>query len=655
MQQALESTADGHPEKATHLNNLGNSLSGRFGHGGKTIDIENAITALQEAVNLTPDGHIHQVTHLNNLGSSFDQRFEHLGEYSDIEKSIAALQKVTDLTPDGHADTTRNLMNLGKSFKIKFDRLGDFHDIEKAIIAYSGASKIDSSSPSVQYLAAMEWASLCSRYQSPSSTLEAYRVILEIMPQRAWLGQKVACRYKELLAIGSAVNAAAAMAITSGDMALALEWLEGGRSIVWGQILQLHTPIDDLQVKHPALAEDLYRVSRALENAGTSTVINGLENPGSRDPEFSQEVEAQAHRALAEQYRKLIEEVRKLDGFECFLKPKTLSNLLPASQDGPVVIVNITESRCDALILYAHNFHEPITHVHLQNFSHKQADKLYSQMNSILETRNVCYSRKMMFNDTSAQNDVKGLESVLANLWSGIVSPVWLKIKDMIPDSAIDDFKPHIMWCATGPLAFLPLHAAGVYCSADSSKQVKISDFMVSSYTPTLTTLLRPHNEPSISPPKVLIISQPNTPHQCSLPETIRETEAIRKLTTAEVLDHTQATIPAVLEAMGEQDWVHLACHGIQDAKDPIKSAFALYDGKLELESLMAKRLDRAELAFLSACQTATGDTKLPNEAVHLAAGMLAAGFQSVIATMWSIGDDDGPEIAEAFYSILFY
>ena len=41
----------------------------------------------------------------------------------------------------------------------------------------------------------------------------------------------------------------------------------------------------------------------------------------------------------------------------------------------------------------------------------------------------------------------------------------------------------------------------------------------------------------------------------------------------------------------------------------------------------MTKSLEPAELAFLSACQTATGYEKLPEEAVHLVAGMLAAGF----------------------------
>ena len=88
----------------------------------------------------------------------------------------------------------------------------------------------------------------------------------------------------------------------------------------------------------------------------------------------------------------------------------------------------------------------------------------------------------------------------------------------------------------------------------------------------------------------------------------------------------------------------------MQDVNDPTQSAFALYDGKLTLSALMGTTAEDAELAFLSACQTAVGDEKIPEESAHLAAGMLVVGFKGVIATMWSIGDEDAPVVAEAYY-----
>ena len=106
-------------------------------------------------------------------------------------------------------------------------------------------------------------------------------------------------------------------------------------------------------------------------------------------------------------------------------------------------------------------------------------------------------------------------------------------------------------------------------------------------------------------------------------------------------------------EALHQHSWLHLACHGSQGLADPTQSAFALYDGPLSLADLMATTADSAELAFLSACQTAVGDEKIPEESMHLAAGMLAVGFKGVVATMWSIRDDDAPLVVEAYYKKL--
>ena len=118
-------------------------------------------------------------------------------------------------------------------------------------------------------------------------------------------------------------------------------------------------------------------------------------------------------------------------------------------------------------------------------------------------------------------------------------------------------------------------------------------------------------------------------------------------------LDDESATVEAVRAVVPRASWVHLACHGSQDPDDPTQSAFRLYDGPLTLAMLMSTVADGAELAFLSACQTAVGDEKVPEESVHLAAGMLAVGFKGVIGTMWSIFDDDAPIIAEAYYTKL--
>lgn len=118
-------------------------------------------------------------------------------------------------------------------------------------------------------------------------------------------------------------------------------------------------------------------------------------------------------------------------------------------------------------------------------------------------------------------------------------------------------------------------------------------------------------------------------------------------------LDSKDATITRAKDEMPSHQFIHLACHAVQDTKQPLQSGFHLHDGRLELADIMSLNLPSAQFAFLSACQTSMGDERLSEEAVHLAAGMLAAGYRSVVATMWSIKDQHAPLVAEDFYAHL--
>jgi CHAT domain-containing protein len=158
--------------------------------------------------------------------------------------------------------------------------------------------------------------------------------------------------------------------------------------------------------------------------------------------------------------------------------------------------------------------------------------------------------------------------------------------------------------------------------------------------------------------PGLLLISQTNTPGLLPIPSTQKETNDIKILTGGSginvlLLEGAEATTDKVKTEMKAHNWVHFACHGIQDISDPLKSGVYLYDGRLELLEIMQQQISNPDLAFLSACQTSKGDFKLSEEVVHLAAGMLAAGYRGVVGTMWDISDRHGPEFATEFYKYL--
>ncbi|PVF90776.1 hypothetical protein CPB86DRAFT_571151, partial [Serendipita vermifera] len=155
---------------------------------------------------------------------------------------------------------------------------------------------------------------------------------------------------------------------------------------------------------------------------------------------------------------------------------------------------------------------------------------------------------------------------------------------------------------------------------------------------------------------KLLSVIQSSAPGASYIPNTKEELACIRRRVLDEahvVLEGEQGTKRRVMRAMQECNWLHLACHGVQKPEEPTKSALILQDGHLTLEEIIRLNLPNAEFAFLSACQTTKGDEKLSEEAVHIAGGMLLAGYRGVVATMWSIQDDLAPEVADEFYAYL--
>ena len=196
----------------------------------------------------------------------------------------------------------------------------------------------------------------------------------------------------------------------------------------------------------------------------------------------------------------------------------------------------------------------------------------------------------------------------------------------------------------------MPVHAAGVYGIETGDKA---ADYVISSYTPTLTAIL------DSSVPKVgdnftiLTVAQPSTPNAAPIPKTEDEVKLVRSLASGMnvvSLMSEEGTVERVLHAMRDTDWIHMACHGKQDTGEPMKSGLLLHDKILELSEIVRHVLPQADFAFLSACQTAVGDERVAEESVHLAAAMFMAGYRGVIATMWSIKDKDAPQVAEDVY-----
>lgn len=96
-------------------------------------------------------------------------------------------------------------------------------------------------------------------------------------------------------------------------------------------------------------------------------------------------------------------------------------------------------------------------------------------------------------------------------------------------------------------------------------------------------------------------------------------------------------TRASVLDRLADTDIAHFSCHGSSHPTDPSRSLLLLADHRerpFAVTSLIPVRLPRAQLVFLSACETARNTAAdLLDESIHLASAFQLAGYPHVIGT----------------------
>lgn len=186
-----------------------------------------------------------------------------------------------------------------------------------------------------------------------------------------------------------------------------------------------------------------------------------------------------------------------------------------------------------------------------------------------------------------------------------------------------------MIWCPIGPLASLPLHAAGLY----SEPKSKVYNFVVSSYAPDLSSLLPSSRNPNPFS-GILGVAQALKNIGTTLPDGTDELDEITKHASHVQFTHLQgeqATTSNVLSAMQRHSLVHIACPVTYNATDPAASSFHLNDGELSLATIVQAPLAQPDFAFLSVAQSETDGWALSEGPIKLAAGMMLAGYSNVV------------------------
>jgi len=470
------------------------------------------------------------------------------------------------------------------------------------------------------------------------------------LPAVAWRGARRHTRESELSDLSELGCDAAASHLAAGEgdpgsAARAAEAVEQGRAVLWADMLQLRRGDAGLWQSQPELAARLQDLAAALD-IPEEAADSGIASSRTADQRM----------ALAVEWDEIVARVRA-DAAPGFLRPAPLAELLPAEAHGPVVIVNVSRHRCDALIVTSAGVRTvPLPSLSLAAVARQTARYLDAY------TRLTGTGAIQAPGGTEQEDPDQALSGVLEWLWDAVAEPVLGEL-GIGGTPAPGQPWPRLWWCPTGLLSLLPLHAAGYHAdeSAGDAAPRTVLDRAVSSYTPTLGALANASRGDASGVTdtdggRLLFVGLPETPGPgaASLPfaRYDRDVVAGKLGARCHVLFAENATVKAVRAGLPSCRWAHFSCHGQQNLTAPSMGGLRLWDGTLSVADLSAQGL-KGEFAFLGACQTATGGTALPNEAISLAAALHYAGYRHVIATLWSVYDQAAAEVTQMVYADL--
>ncbi|KZO95105.1 hypothetical protein CALVIDRAFT_172375 [Calocera viscosa TUFC12733] len=509
-------------------------------------------------------------------------------------------------------------------------------DLMDALRFYTVAAEATASPAKDKLRAVIRGAKLAMRNEYIESAFRMYGTAISILPQLAWVGLETRRRYAKLKRLTTHLSCdAAAVALSIGRPEVAVEILNHGRAVVWRTVLDIRTDLTPLQDVAPLLYEEMKKLGEQLDSEMYD--IHTI-------PPEAQEAFNQHRRRAAERWEELLQDARKIPAFATFLKPQSYSEIQQGALEGPVIFLNISEYRSDALIV---TLDEGVNVVRLEGLGLQSCRQLAFSFEKAL---------RVAKDKEGCRYLEETLRTVLQRLWHGGIDSVARTLYQLRCSSGT---RQRVWWVPTDALSILPIHAAGPYENGAPG----LPELFISSYTTTLTALINArralsHAMASPITPGLVAISQPNVPGLPVLSTAPLEIDAVKKYAPFKSISVANNGLEdlwnCAVDLPTETFWLHCCAHGHWDPLSPMDSSIRFHDGRLTLAHII--HLDftsTTEFAFLSACHTARHSIVAPDEAMHLAAGLQIAGLKAVVATGWAMVDSDGPRLAYWFYTHL--
>jgi CHAT domain-containing protein len=220
------------------------------------------------------------------------------------------------------------------------------------------------------------------------------------------------------------------------------------------------------------------------------------------------------------------------------------------------------------------------------------------------------------------------IQTHLGHLYQTLIQPIRRRMRAV-----------HLVIAPHGILHRLPFQALF------NGQDYLIDEFTIS-YAPSASTYALCQTRHTEKNCKSLILGIPDR----AAPFVQEEATAIAScLPNAELLLGTDATADSLRKIGRQSRFIHIATHGFFRRESPMFSGIRLGDSYLSLHDLYQLELP-AELIALSGCSTGLNVVAAGDELLGLARGLIHAGAETSLLTLWDIQDHTAAQLMTLFY-----
>ena len=632
------------------------------------------------------------VVAMNNLAAAYADRKKG-NRANNIKQAIALYQQVLDVTtPESNLDTwMRAMFNISSAYADHTQR-DEKGNIERAIVGYQQTLK------RIEDLRPIEWAkgmydlanvyienrrnsddytklaidccqkalSIAHSYQLPVDCQKTNRLLGNIyLNSHQWSEAVMAyqraieaanilyqaslfstSQHIELENTGDLFHCCAYAQAKAGQLEAAVVTIEQGRTRSLNEFLERENArLTTLEREAPAVYAQYQNAGEALRQLEIDERLSdAFDNIGTQALSLSE----LRNRAIDVRtaFQEAVDAICRQPGYEDFLRPIEWHQLAPSVlPDEPVVCMNVTIEGGLVFILHRSSKTSAvqIKTIWLESLTSKTLIHLLFGR----EQKDVCWFKSYQQWQTHPNVWFQTMERTTSQVWPLLIHPLLTSLERLEVTKAI--------LIPTGYLIFLPLHAAWTEDKESLTGRCYALDIVQFSYSPSIRSLEATRSRASSSPiSSLLAIHEPCPSKAAALPGSKWELQlALSYFRQNKVLQHEQATRPAVAAALLSYSVLHFCCHGAADLSYPLNSGLLLAnDEKLTLRDFFNLQTRGIRLVILSACETGISGINLPDEVINLPSGLIQAGVAAVIASLWSVDNLSTIILLSRFYSL---